>query len=242
MAGSPEAHGTTLHDKRFPNESAAYRQARNQLLSAERALRRQMEEVAALRRQLPLGGVVPEDYRFEEGPADLGQAGPVRTVKLSELFVRGSTLVLYSFMYGPAASQPCPMCTSMLDGLNGSAPHILQRTNLAVVAKSAIQRVRAFALERGWRNLRLLSSHGNSYNQDYHGEGADGAQWPALNVFVQRGGQVLHAYSTELLFMPSESGQNSRHVDLLWPLWNLLDLTPEGRGSDWYPKLHYPAG
>jgi predicted dithiol-disulfide oxidoreductase (DUF899 family) len=241
MTGPTEAAPAALHDKHFPNESPAYRQARNQLLRAETALRRQVEAVAALRRALPLGGEVPEDYRFEEGPADLREPGPVRTVRLSELFTRGDTVVLYSFMYAPSAAQPCPMCTSMLDSLDGSAPHILQRTNLAVVAKSPIERVRAFGLARGWRNLRLLSSHANSYNRDYFGEGADGAQWPALNVFVRRGGKILHSYCTELLFVPADPGQNGRHVDLLWPLWNVLDLTPEGRGSDWYPRLRYDA-
>jgi predicted dithiol-disulfide oxidoreductase (DUF899 family) len=241
MIGPTEAAGATLHDKRFPNESPAYRHARDQLLRAETALRRQMEEVASLRRTLPLGGEISEDYQFAEGPADLGESSPVRTVKLSELFTRGDTLVVYSFMYGPSAAQPCPMCSSMLDGLNGNAPHILQRTDLVVVAKSPIERVRAFALERGWRNLRLLSSYANSYNRDYFGEGADGAQWPTLNVFVRRAGKVFHSYCTELLFVPPEPGQNGRHVDLLWPLWNVLDLTPEGRGSDWYPKLRYAS-
>jgi predicted dithiol-disulfide oxidoreductase (DUF899 family) len=206
--------GASLHDQRFPNESSAYRQARDHLLRAESALRQQIEEVAALRRQLPLGGEAPEDYLFEEGPADLKDCEPVRTVRLSELFARGDSLVIYSFMYGPSAAQPCPMCTSMLDSLNGSAPHILQRTNLAVVARSALQRVRAFALERGWHNLRLLSSRANTYNREYRGEGPDGAQWPALNVFVRREGKVFHFYSAELLFAPAEPGQNNRHVDL----------------------------
>jgi predicted dithiol-disulfide oxidoreductase (DUF899 family) len=239
MSGPTAVASATSHDKRFPNESAAYRHARDELLRAEAALRRQMEEVAALRRRLPPGGEVTQDYQFAEGPTDLSQDSPVRTVRLSELFTRGDTLVIYSFMYGPSAAQPCPMCTSMLDGLNGNAPHILQRADLVVVAKSPIERVRAFARERGWRNLRLLSSYENSYNRDYFGEGADGAQWPALNVFVRRDGKVSHFYCTELLFAPSEPGQNGRHVDLLWPLWNVLDLTPEGRGSDWYPKLRY---
>jgi predicted dithiol-disulfide oxidoreductase (DUF899 family) len=134
---------------------------------------------------------------------------------------------------------PCPMCTAMLDSLNGSAPHIAQRANLVVVAKSPIHRIRAFARGRGWRNLRLLSSADNSYNRDYHGEDEKGAQFPMLNVFVKSGGAVRHFWASELLFAPSEPGQNPRHVDLIWPLWNVLDFTPEGRGKDWYPKLSY---
>ena len=212
----------------FPNESKAYRSARNRLLNAEKVLRRKVEAVAALRRKLPQGGAVPEDYLFE------GQGGKV---KLSSLFVNGDTLIAYSFMYGPNAAHPCPMCSSMLDALDGNARHIAQRTSLVVIAKSPYERVAEFARARGWRNLRLLSSAGNSYNRDYHGEGPDGSQWPMLNVFVRRKGLIRHSWGSELLGATSEAGQNSRHVDMLWPLWNALDLTPEGRGKDWYPKL-----
>ena len=227
----------TLHKQRFPGEGRSYRVARNALLKAEIELRRKIESVAALRRKLPQGGPVPEDYEFEEGGAD--PAGDVRRVKLSELFRRDASLVIYSYMYGPAMAKACPMCTGILDSLDGAAPHVAQRVNLVVVAKSPIQRIRAIALERGWRNLRLLSSAGNSYNRDYHGEDAKGSQLPALNVFTRRGGKIYHAYCTELLFVAPERGQNGRHVDMIWPLWNLFDYTPEGRGTDWYPKLAY---
>ena len=216
----------------FPNEPKPYRAARNRLLRAEIALRRQVEKVASMRRKLPSGGKVPQDYVFEEGE-------PARRVKLSELFGDRDTLVVYSFMYAPAMAKACPMCTSMLDGLNGNAPHIAQRANLVVIAKSPAARILEFARGRGWSNLRLLSSAGNDYNRDYRGEGPDGAQWPMLNVFVRRRGAIRHFYGTELLFAKAEPGQNNRHVDMLWPLWNLLDVTPEGRGKDWYPKLQY---
>jgi predicted dithiol-disulfide oxidoreductase (DUF899 family) len=214
----------------FPNESKTYRAARNRLLSAEKALRKKVEAVAALRRRLPQGGAVPEDYLFEEEG---------RRTRLSELFVNGDTLVAYSYMYGPAAANPCPMCTSMLDALDGNARHIAQRTNLVVIAKSPIGRILEFTRPRGWKNLRLLSSAGNTYNRDYHGEGPDGSQWPMLNAFVRRKGVVRHFWGSELLGAKSEPGQNGRHVDMLWPLWNALDVTPEGRGKDWYPKLDY---
>lgn len=214
----------------FPNETKQYRAARKKLLGAELALRRQIEKVAALRRKLPPGGEAAQDYVFAS------QQGPV---KLSELFQRGNTLVAYSFMYGPQMKHACPMCTSFLDGLDGNAQHIAQRTNLVVIAKSPIERIAEYARGRGWRNLRLLSSAGTTYNRDYHGENQKGAQLPMMNVFVKRDGDVRHFYGSELLYAPEDKRQNARHNDLMWPLWNLLDLTPEGRGSDWYPKLRY---
>jgi predicted dithiol-disulfide oxidoreductase (DUF899 family) len=226
-----------LHSIRFPKESDAYRVARDDLLRAEIELRRQIEAVAALRRDLPLGGEVPEDYVFEEdGPAK----GSAAEVRLSELFEpRKDTLILYSFMYGPEMAAACPSCTSILDGLDGVSPHLTQTVNHAVVAKSPVERIRAHAQARGWTRLRLLSSARNTYNRDYHGESEDGHQIPALNVFVRRGGKIHHAYSTELLHAPSEEGQDPRHVDSIWPLWSLFDLTPEGRPTDWDVSLRY---
>jgi len=222
-----------IHNVRFPNEDRKYRAARETLLKAEVALRREIERVAALRRKLPLGGAA-HDFEFEEQT----ESG-IHTVRLSELFGDKDTLVIYSYMFGPQMKAACPSCTSILDSLDGAAPHITQRVALAVVAKSPIARVREFSDQRGWRNLRLLSSASNSYNRDYHGETEEGAQRPILNVFVREGEAIHHAYATELLFAPTEKGQNGRHVDMIWPLWNMLDYTPEGRGKDWYPRLSY---
>ena len=225
---------------RFPNETAAYRDAREALLTAEVELRRTIEEVAALRRGMPAGGVVPEDYEFDEIVVDSSGAERVQPVRLSGLFAPGQqTLLVYSYMYGPEMATPCNMCTSILDGLDGGAPHVRDRVGFAVAAKSPIERVRQVAKDRRWRNLRLVSSSRNRYNHDYHGETADGAQMPMLNVFVKRNGGVYHSYATELLYAPSEPGQDFRHVDMIWPLWNLFDFTPDGRGTSWYPKLSY---
>ncbi len=219
-----------LHEVRFPNESAKYRAKRNELLRAEMDLRTHVERVAALRRKLPLGGEVREDYVFE------GTDGPV---KLSELFGKHDTLVLYNFMYGPRMKEACPMCTSMLDSLDGAAEHLGQNVGLAVIAKSPIERIQDFARERGWDHLPLVSSADNSYNRDYQGETVDGDQMPMLNVFTRRNGKIYHFWSSEMLFPPPGRGQNHRHVDMIWPLWNVLDLVPAGRGSDWYPRLRY---
>jgi predicted dithiol-disulfide oxidoreductase (DUF899 family) len=230
----------SLHAHRFPGESEAYRSARNELLQAEMNLRRNIEEVAALRRKLPFGGQVPQDYVFDEGSPDLDNSASTHQVRLSELFEPDKdTLALYSYMYSPAMAAPCVSCTSILDGLNGTAPHVSQRINFAVVAKSPLERIRAVARERHWRNLRLLSSANNTYNHDYLGEDSKGNQFPSLNIFVSRDGAIYHFFHTELLFAPRDPGQDGRHVDIIWPLWSLFDFTPEGRGEKWYPSLSY---
>jgi predicted dithiol-disulfide oxidoreductase (DUF899 family) len=225
-----------LHKIRFPGESAKYRRARNELLKDEMALRKKIEAVAAKRRKLPLGGPIPEDYAFEEA----GAGGSVTRVRLSELFAPGKdTLIVYSYMFGPKMAAPCVSCTSILDGLDGESAHVTQRVNFVVVAKSPIDRILTVSRERGWRGLRLLSSAGNTYNRDYHGENEKGDQLPSLNVFVTRDGRIHHFYQSELLFAPSEKGQDGRHVDMIWPLWNMFDFTPDGRGTNWYPRLRY---
>ena len=151
-----------LHHLTSPGESAEYRVARNKLLAEEMALRRQIESVAALRRALPAGGSVVQDYVFD------GDDGPM---KLSDLFKPGmDTLAIYSFMYGPEKELPCTGCTHFLDGLDGMVKHITQRINLAVVAKSPLPRLMALARVRGWCALPLLSTHGNRYDRDYFGD------------------------------------------------------------------------
>jgi predicted dithiol-disulfide oxidoreductase (DUF899 family) len=237
----------------FPGESGEYRTARNRLLEREIELRRATEAVAEARRELPPGGVVPEDYAFEEQGAD----GAPTEVRLSELFAPGkASLVVYTFMFPrdpgderpgaesgetarlPLAQSPCPSCVALLDQLDGAAEHAREIINLAVVAKAPLARIVTFAGERGWRRLRLLSSAGNTYNRDYHGETAEGAQRPMLNVFHRDDDAIRHFWGSELLYAPSEPDQEPRHVGTLEPLWNLFDLTPEGR-PDWDEQLAY---
>jgi predicted dithiol-disulfide oxidoreductase (DUF899 family) len=237
----------------FPGESAEYRAARDRLLAQEIELRRTMEAVAAARRDLPPGGVVPEDYVFQGVGAD----GAPTDVKLSQLFEPGrDSLVIYSFMFprdpgdkrpGPPTGQtallpleegPCPSCVAFLDQLDGAAEHAGQHVNLAVVAKSPLPRVVTFAEERGWRRLRLLSSAGNTYNRDYLAESPEGAQRPMLNVFHRDGDRIRHFWASELFYAPTDPGQDPRHVGTLEPVWNLFDLTPEGR-PDWDEQLSY---
>ena len=226
----------TYHDKKFPDESEAYREARNELLEAEINLRRLTEEVAELRRKLPYSAKVKEDYLFEEKD----ESGNIKHTKLSELFEDGKdSLIIYSFMFGPKNETPCTSCTSILDGINGMVFHAEQRVNIAIVAKTSIEKLMNWTEKRGWKNLHLLSSSGNTYNIDYFGEDDKGNQWPMLNVFHKTNDGIFHTYATELLFAPAEKGQDGRHVDSIWPLWNLFDYIPDGRGTNWRPKLVY---
>jgi predicted dithiol-disulfide oxidoreductase (DUF899 family) len=220
------------HGLRFPNESDEYRRARTALLIEEIELRRHIERVAEQRRALPPGGTIPEDYVFE------GEQGPIR---LSDMFGKHRTLVVYSFMYGPKRERPCPMCTSLLSAWDGEAPDIAQRVALAIVARSPIDRLVTFKKERGWRHLKLYSSAGNSYTRDYFGESADGEDIPELNVFTRRDGTVRHFWGGEMTGQMSDPGQDPRGAPDLMPIWTILDMTPEGRGRDWYPKLSYAA-
>ena len=165
--------------------------------------------------------------------------------------------MIYSFMFprdpgderpGPEAGQtallplvegPCPSCVALLDQLDGAAEHVAPHINFAVVAKAPLPRVLTFAEERGWRRLRLLSSAGNTFNRDYHAETADGAQRPMLTVFHRDGETIRHFWSSELFYAPTEPGQDPRHAGTIEPVWNLFDLTPEGRGTDWDEQLSY---
>jgi predicted dithiol-disulfide oxidoreductase (DUF899 family) len=238
----------------FPGESAEYRAARDRLLEQEIELRRAEEALAAARRNLPAGGVVPEDYVFRGRGPDRAPTD----VRLSELFAPGrDSLAIYSMMFPryhgderpgpqtgltaqlPLAEGPCPSCTTLLDQLDGAAEHVSQRMNFAVVAKAPIERILAWADERGWRRLRLLSSADNTYNRDYLAETPDGDQMPMLNVFHRDGDTIRHFWGSELLYAPSDPGQDPRHVGSLEPLWNLFDLTPEGRPSDWEEQVSY---
>jgi len=217
------------HDRRYPNESAEYRRARTTLLVEEIELRRHLERVAAQRRALPPGGEARE-YRFtsEDGP-----------VAFADLFGRHTTLVTYNWMFGPRRERPCPMCTSLLSAWDGEMPDITQRVAVAVIARSPIEKLVAFKRERGWRNLRLYSSAGTTFNRDYAFEDPDGDDHAAINVFTHRDGTIRHHWGDEMGFESVDPGQDPRGAPDPMPIWNILDWTPEGRGTDWYPKLDY---
>ena len=178
----------------------------------------------------PARSYVPNG-RFE----DVDENGITIKRRMSELFADGrDTLFLYGFMYGPDMEQACPSCSSIIDALNGNARHISENIAIAIVARSPIERIAEFATRRGWNKLTFLSSAHNSYARDYHTESEEGGQLPMANVF-QRGQEGIHHFwGTELLFAPAAG--DPRHVDMMWPLWNVLDTTPAGRG-EWRPGL-----
>jgi predicted dithiol-disulfide oxidoreductase (DUF899 family) len=239
---------------RFPGESLEYRTARDALLEREIDLRREMEAVAAARRALPPGGEVPEDYVFQGAGPDGGPAD----IRMSELFAPGTeSLAIYNYMFPrspqdprpgpeggrtaelPLAQGPCPSCTTLLDQLDAVMPHSDPLLNFYAVAGAPIEHVLTFARERGWRHMRVLSAAGTSFKRDYHGETEDGSQIPMLNVFHRDGGVIRHFWSSELMFAPVDGDQDPRHVGTLEPLWNLIDLTREGRRPDWNEQLSY---
>jgi predicted dithiol-disulfide oxidoreductase (DUF899 family) len=213
----------------YPNDSADYRQARTALLAEEIELRRHIERVAKQRRALPLGGE-PRTYEF------LDEQG--KTVGLGDMFGQHDTLITYIWMYGPERDRPCPMCTSLLGSLDIPAVDLEQRVALAVIGRSPVARQLAFARERGWRNLKFYQCVGDDFPNDYRGLAPDSSEWPSLDVWKKDGGKVHHFWAGES-GKTADPGEDPHGAPDPQPLWILLDLTPEGRGSDWYPKLEY---
>jgi predicted dithiol-disulfide oxidoreductase (DUF899 family) len=213
---------------RFPNESADYRAARTSLLAEEIELRRSIERVAALRRALPPGGEVVGDYSFQ------GEQG---LASFADLFGDKESLAIYSYMFGRQRERPCPMCTNLLGAVEGNASDIQQQMALAVVARSPIDKLIAWKKERGWRDLPLYSDLNDNFSRDYHGLLPDGSEVPALNIFTRRDGTIRHFWAGEMT--EGDPGQDPRGAPELAPLWNIIDMTPEGRDPKWYPKLDY---
>jgi predicted dithiol-disulfide oxidoreductase (DUF899 family) len=216
------------NDARFPNESDEYRRARNVLLAEEIELRRHIWRVGELRRALPPGGEITKDYRFEGLNGEVG---------LEDLFGDHDTLVVYSMMYGPRRKEGCPMCTSLLSSWDPEVPHLEQRIALAVVARSPYARIANYGRERGWKNLKLYSDLSGDFTQDFVGE--RDADMPAYTVFARKDGALRHFYSAEGNKEMADPGQDAHNAPDMNPLWIILDTTPEGRGTDWYPKLNY---
>ena len=214
----------------FPNESVEYRTARNALLVQELELRRAIERVAAQRRALPNGGEIPKDFEF---------AGEEGSVPFSDLFGDKDTLLVYSMMYGPKRKGPCPMCTSFLNSWNGTAMNLRQRVAVVVTARSPIDRLVEYKMQRGYTSLPFVSDSSGDYTRTY--VNADDADVPGFSVFVKRGGTIFHFYSGEMSGEMADPGQDPRGAPDADPLWLMLDMTPGGRGATWYPEIVLPA-
>jgi len=212
----------------YPNESAEYRAARNALLVEEIELRRHVERVAGQRRALPPGGQLAKDFEL------VSESGPT---SLSGLFGEKDTLMLYSMMYGPQRKAPCPSCTSFLSAWNGIAVNLRERVAIVVTARSPIERLMEYKRQRAFGNLPFVSDPNGEYTRAY--VNADDADIPGFSVFTRRDGVVRHFYSGEMSGTMADPGQDPRGAPDLDPLWLMLDLAPEGRGTDWYPKLEY---
>jgi predicted dithiol-disulfide oxidoreductase (DUF899 family) len=216
------------------NATEEYRKARLELWYAERDLRDAVEAVARARRALPPGGELT-DYEFQEGPEDPGLDEPARTVRLTDLFGRHDTLVVYHLMFSPGAGQACPMCSMWVDGLHGVSHHLARHTAFAVISEAAVPELRAWGRRRGWDGLRLVSAGGTTFGRDVNAVRADDSHRPGLSVFVRDGGGVRHFYTVHADFSEEEK---ERGIDLYSPVWHVLDLLPGGRG-DWYAGNDY---
>lgn len=223
----PAAELAEAASRPYPGDSAAYRRARTALLAEEIELRRHIERVAAQRRALPPGGEA-KGYTFR----DQNDA----VLPLADLFGKHDTLVSYFWMFGPRRPRPCPMCTAFLDAFDRPSRSITQRVGFVVIGRSPVARQLAFARERGWQDLQFFQSIGDQFARDYRALGPRDEEMPALDVWIKRDGRVNHFWAGEL-GGTEDPGQDARGAPDPTPLWNILDLTPAGRGTDWYPTL-----
>jgi predicted dithiol-disulfide oxidoreductase (DUF899 family) len=215
----------------FPGESEAYRKAREELYAEEIEFRRHMTRLTEQRRALPPGPVIEKNYRFkDENGAEVG---------LIDLFGQHEALVTYFWMFGPQRERPCPMCTNFLGAVNGNAADIKQRVALKVLGRSPVARQIAFAQERCWRDLDFVQTVGDDYAKDVGILKEDGSEWAAIIVFKREGTMVRLFWSAGMTPEMADPGQDPRQAPDVASLWSILDLTPGGRGTNWYPKLTY---
>lgn len=216
-----------MSELRYPNESRDYREAREALLRDEQELIAKTKAVAEKRRTLPPGGELKEHYVFQW--ANDGKVG--ERVTFSELFGDKNTLLLYSWMFGPHWDKPCLSCTSLMDGFDRAWYSVSRDAAFAAIAKAQPQRINAWAKERGWSQIPLVSGYESPFQADYKCQGEnDDMQWPVMHVFQKREGTVFHFWATESMM---------NHVDTVWPYWNLMDFTPAGRPDRPTPPQAY---
>ena len=215
-----------MSDHRYPNESPEYRTARDKLLEEEKALVEKVKLVAEKRRQLPPGGKLKEDYTFQW--AIDGKVG--QEVKFSELFGDKQTLLLYNFMYGPSWDNPCPSCTSLMDGFDRTAYQVTQNAAFCGIAKAPAENINKWAKTRGWSQIDLVSGYGTTYQADYkcQGDGED-MQWPILHVFKKQDGEIFPFWAIAPARVPMgmpSAVENPMVVAALRPSWTAHRLAP----------------
>src|SRR2546421_5856374 len=240
-----------LRQTNLTNESAEYLSKREEVRLAEIELMRVRERVADLRRALPKGAEI-QDYEFldsslyalsdgratAEGPVPLSEDDEsVSKVRLSELFTAPDrSLVIYHFMFGKKQTTACPMCTAWIDGYNGVAHHLAQNVDFAIVAAADPAMLREHARGRGWNRLRLVSAGDSTFKYDLGSEDKEGNQDSTISVFIKESdGTLRHFYSGHPWLAQNIK---ERGIDELSPIWNVLDLTPQGRGK-FYTSLDY---
>ena len=217
-----------MTEPRYPNETHRYREARNALLEEEKALLSQVKAVAEMRRKLPLGGKLKQDYVFVG--ADERNLG--REIRFSELFGDKNTLLIYSMMFGPNWDNPCPSCTSLVDGFDRASISVTADAAFTVVAKAPAEKLNAWAKVRGWSSIQLVSAEQNDYLRDYlcQHDDSDATLQPVMHVFAKRDDGIYHFWATEM---------KGNHVDTVWAYWNLMDMTPEGRPDRVTPPQNF---
>jgi len=216
-----------MSELRYPNESREYRDARDSLLKDERELIDKSRAVAKKRRKLPLGGQLKQDYVFQW--ANDGKVGS--RVKFSELFGDKDSLLLYSFMFGPNWDNPCPSCTSLVDGFDRTWYQVSRNAAFVAIAKAPADRINAWARKRGWSQMPLVSGSDSTYQADYKCQGeSDDMQLPVMHVFRRQAGKIFHFWGTESM---------ENHLDTVWAYWNLMDYTPEGRPDILTPPQNF---
>jgi predicted dithiol-disulfide oxidoreductase (DUF899 family) len=225
----PAAEMSAASTTRWPGESADYRKARTALLTEEIELRRRITQVAEQRRSLPPGPIA-KDYRFLDAEG--------KEVGLADLFGRHDTLFTYFWMFGPERERPCPMCTSFVGSLDIPTPDIEQRLAIAIVGRSPVARQLAFARERGWHHLQFYQTIGDDFAKDYRAL-IDGEEGAAVLMWQREGDNVRLFWAAEGGTETADPGQDAHLAPDPTPLWTILDWTPGGRGTSWYPKLEY---
>lgn len=221
-----------------------WRAEREALLVHEKELTRRRDALAEERRRLPVVRI-DEPYAFE---------GPAGRTTLLGLFEGRRQLVVYHFMFDPGDPPPgkgepwsegCSGCSFFTDNLPELAHLHARDTTLALVSRAPLAKIRPFQLRMGW-NVPWYSSFGSDFNLDFHvtlDRARGSVEWnyrdasaqrtageipyedgelPGLSVFLRDGEAVYHSYSTY-----------ARGLDALLGTYQLLDLTPFGRGEGW---------